>query len=114
MTGSILDVLMCVFIGTGLLLATIGLIGLLRTSDLYLQTHAAGLVTGPAVIAILLAAFATGKVETTTSAVLVAVFVVITAPLSSHSIAGAMRRRETTEPAGEKDYEEQRDRPNRS
>ncbi len=103
MIDPILDILAGLFIATGLLLATIGLIGLLRNSDLYLQTHAAGLVTGPGVIAILLAAFATGKVETTTSALLVAVFVVITAPLSSHSIAAAMRRRESTQAPDEND-----------
>ena len=99
MIDPILDILAGLFIATGLLLATIGLIGLLRNSDLYLQTH----VTGPGVIAILLAAFATGKVETTTSALLVAVFVVITAPLSSHSIAAAMRRRESTQAPDEND-----------
>ena len=98
MIDPILDILAGLFIATGLLLATIGLIGLLRNSDLYLQTHAAGLVTGPGVIAILLAAFAT-----TTSALLVAVFVVITAPLSSHSIAAAMRRRESTQAPDEND-----------
>ena len=100
MIGPIVVALVCFLLATGLALATIGLIGLLRTSDLYLQTHAAGLVTGPAVIAVLLAAVASGRAETITSALLVALFVVITAPLSSHAIAGAMRRRESTGRAG--------------
>ena len=61
-----------VFLAAGLALATIALIGLLRMPDIFAQLHAAGLVTGPA---------------------LVLVFLLVTSPLSSHAIAQAARRR---------------------
>jgi monovalent cation/proton antiporter MnhG/PhaG subunit len=73
----------------GLLLATVGLYGLLRMPDIFNQLHAAGLVTGPAVLVILLASLTTGSADIVTSAVLVFVFVLITAPLAGHSIARA-------------------------
>jgi multicomponent Na+:H+ antiporter subunit G len=79
----------------GLALATIGLYGLLRRRDIFEQLHAAGLVTGPGVILVLLASIATGRAEITTSAFLVTVFVLITSSLSTHVIAlAAWRRRE--------------------
>jgi multicomponent Na+:H+ antiporter subunit G len=77
----------------GLALATIGLVGLLRMPQILHQLHAAGLVTGPAVILVLLASIGTGNVEIVTSAALVILFVLITAPLSAHAIAQAARRR---------------------
>ena len=77
----------------GLVLATIGLYGLLRRQDIFEQLHAAGLVTGPGVILILLASLATGRAETITSALLVVVFVLVTASLSTHAIALAAWRR---------------------
>ena len=77
----------------GLALATIGVYGLLRKPDIFHRLHAAGLVTGPAVILILLASVASRSAETMTSAALVLVFVLITAPLSGHAIAQAARRR---------------------
>ena len=59
------------------------------------QLHAAGLVTGPAVILILLASAASRSAEIATSAALVIVFVLVTAPLSGHAIAQAARKRST-------------------
>jgi monovalent cation/proton antiporter MnhG/PhaG subunit len=73
----------------GLLLATVGLYGLLRMSDIFHQLHAAGLVTGPAVLTVLLASLATGSTGIVTSAALVFLFVLITAPLAGHAIAQA-------------------------
>jgi multicomponent Na+:H+ antiporter subunit G len=77
----------------GLALATIGLVGLLRMPEILHQLHAAGLVTGPAVILVLLASVASGSAEIITSAALVILFVLVTAPLSAHAIAQAARRR---------------------
>jgi monovalent cation/proton antiporter MnhG/PhaG subunit len=87
----------------GLLLATIGLYGMLRRPVIFDQIHAAGLVTGPAVILVLLAAIAADSAETLTSAVLVILFVFITSPLSGHAVAQAAwrRRRDEGAPAGE-------------
>jgi multicomponent Na+:H+ antiporter subunit G len=87
------DVLATGLLGLGLLLATIGLYGLLRMPSVFAQLHPAGLVTGPAVVLVLLASVATGSAEIVTSAVLVILFVLVTSPLSSHAIAQAARRR---------------------
>jgi multicomponent Na+:H+ antiporter subunit G len=93
MGGALLDVLGIALMMLGLLLATIGLYGLLRMPDVFHQVHPAGLVTGPAVILVLLASPATRSAEIVTSAVLVIVFVLITSPLAGHAIAQAARRR---------------------
>lgn len=89
----ILDVVGAVLLMVGLLLATIGLFGLLRMPDIFHQLHPAGLISGPAVIVILLASVTTGSAEIVTSAVLVILFVLITSPLSTHAIAQAALRR---------------------
>ena len=94
--------LLCVVGGTllvlGLLLATIGLYGLLRRPDLYAQLHAAGLIAGPAIVLMLLASVATRNVEVITSAALLILFLLLTSPLSTQAIAqAAHRRRRRTE-----------------
>jgi monovalent cation/proton antiporter MnhG/PhaG subunit len=91
--GPLLSVVGAVLIVLGLSLATIGLYGLLRRPDVFHQLHAAGLVTGPATILVLLAAVGTRRADIITSAVLVLLFVLITAPLSGHAIAQAAYRR---------------------
>lgn len=73
----------------GLTLATIGLYGLLRKPDIFEQLHPAGLITGPAVLLVLLASVGTRDAEIITSAILVIGFVLVTSPLSSHAIAQA-------------------------
>jgi len=90
--GVVLDTIGIALLLLGLLLATVGLYGLLRMDDVFHQLHAAGLVTGPATLLVLLAALATRNVEIMTSAALVLVFVLVTSPLSGHAIAQAARR----------------------
>jgi multicomponent Na+:H+ antiporter subunit G len=89
MLATLLDIVSIVALGLGLMLATIGLYGLLRMPDIFHQLHPNGLVTGPAVVLVLLAAVGTGSAEIITSAAVVILFVLITAPLSSHAIAEA-------------------------
>lgn len=85
----------------GLLVATIGLYGMLRHPDIFEQLHAAGLVTGPAVIMILFAALASGSAEIITSAFLVAAFMLVTSSLSTHVVAlAAWERRNASGQAG--------------
>src|SRR3712207_8044004 len=57
-------------------------------------SRSAGLVTGPAVILVLLAAVSSGSAEIITSAALVILFLLVTSPLSTHAIAQAARRSE--------------------
>jgi multicomponent Na+:H+ antiporter subunit G len=98
MIGTILEVAGVALLVLGLTLATVGLYGLLRMPAVFDQLHAAGLVTGPAMLLILLAAVATASAEIITSAALVFLFVLITAPLSGHAIAqAAYRAREQAE-----------------
>jgi monovalent cation/proton antiporter MnhG/PhaG subunit len=76
----------------GLTLATIGLIGLFRFPDLFEQLHAAGLITAPGAILVLVASLASGNVGILTSAILVVAFILITSSLSTHVIALAAWR----------------------
>jgi multicomponent Na+:H+ antiporter subunit G len=98
--GTVVDIAATAALGLGLLLATIGLYGLLRMPDVFAQLHAAGLITGPAVLLVLLASVATGSAEIITSAVLVVLFVLVTSPLSSHAIAQAAHQRGDDDPDG--------------
>ena len=98
MIGAILEAAGVALLVLGLTLATIGLYGLLRMPAIFDQLHAAGLVTGPAILLVLLAAVATTSAEIITSAALVFLFVLITAPLSGHAVAqAAYRARENGE-----------------
>lgn len=90
---AVVEIIGVALLAGGLLLATIGLYGMLRHPGIFDQLHAAGLVTGPAIILILAASVAAGEAETITSAALVILFVLITSPLSGHAIAQAARRR---------------------
>jgi multicomponent Na+:H+ antiporter subunit G len=66
--------------------------------DVYSQLHAAGMASGLGAITILLASLATGDAATITDAVLVIVFLLLTAPISSHAIAWAAYRRAARTP----------------
>lgn len=89
----VFEIVGAVLLFLGLALATVGLFGLLRMEDIFHQLHPAGLVTGPAVLLVLLASIASRSAEIITSAALVILFVLITSPLSTHAIARAARRR---------------------
>jgi monovalent cation/proton antiporter MnhG/PhaG subunit len=97
MLNTLLDVVAAALLALGLTLATIGLYGLLRMPDIFHQLHPNGLITGPAVILVLLASICTGNAEIITSAALVILFVLITAPLSGHAIANAAHARDEAE-----------------
>lgn len=82
-----------IFLVAGFGLATVGLIGLILKPDLFDQLHAAGLVTGPGVILVLLASVGSGRAELITSALLVIGFVLVTSSISTHVIAQSGVRR---------------------
>lgn len=73
----------------GLVSMTIAVIGTLRSDDLYVQVQAAGKAIPFGVVAILVAAVGTGDGALIGRAALVAVFLLVTAPVSSHVIAWA-------------------------
>ena len=99
MAGTLLDVIAAALLGLGLTLATIGVYGLLRKPDLFAQLHAAGLVSGPAIVLVLLASVATRDLRVVSSAVLLILFLLVTSPLSMHAIAQAAHRGEHREDA---------------
>lgn len=92
MAGTLLDVAGAALLALGLTLATIGVYGLLRKPDLFSQLHAAGLISGPAIVCVLLAAVATRDLRVISSAVLLILFLLVTSPLSTHAIAQAAYR----------------------
>jgi monovalent cation/proton antiporter MnhG/PhaG subunit len=92
MAGTIVDLVAACLLFGGLTLATIGLYGLLRMRDVFHQLHPAGLITGPALLLVLLAAIGTGSAEIITSAALVFLFLLVTSSLSNHAIANAAWR----------------------
>jgi multicomponent Na+:H+ antiporter subunit G len=93
MLGTVLDAVGAALLASGLTLATIGLYGILRKPDIFDQLHAAGLVTGPAIILVLLASLATRNVQVLTSAFLLLLFLLVTSPLSTQALAQAAHRR---------------------
>jgi monovalent cation/proton antiporter MnhG/PhaG subunit len=93
MISTLLDVLGGVLLLIGLVLLTIGLLGVLRLPDTLNQLHAQGLVTGPGVIAVLASSITTENAAIITFAVLAIAFVTLTSPVSSHVIARVARQR---------------------
>lgn len=89
MVDSVVGILAAGALFLGLSIATIAMYGLLRMPNVFHQLHASGLITGPAVVLVLLASLGTGNVPVITSAVLVLLFVLVTGPMSSHAIADA-------------------------
>lgn len=94
MISILLDVVGAVLLLIGLLLLTIGIIGVLRLPHTYGQLHAQGLATGPGVIAILASSVATENIAIISFAGLAIVFVAISAPVSGHAMARAAHRRD--------------------
>jgi multicomponent Na+:H+ antiporter subunit G len=95
MVVMVLDSVAIALLVLGLIVTTIGVYGVLRMPDVYSQLHAAGMVSGVGVVAVLLASVATRDAATITSAALVIAFLLLTAPISSHAIAwAAYQRRE--------------------
>lgn len=93
MLETLVDIVAIAALALGLCVATVGLIGLARFDGIRNQLHASGLITGPSVLLVLFATIGTGKAQSITSALLVGLFVLITAPLSAHAIGQADRHR---------------------
>jgi multicomponent Na+:H+ antiporter subunit G len=83
-----------VLAAVGLAVVVLAVYGMLRLPDVYMQLHAASKAGAFGVIAVLAASVGTGDLETIGRAALIAVFLLITAPVSSHAIAAAARARE--------------------
>jgi multicomponent Na+:H+ antiporter subunit G len=88
-------------IGIGLVVMTIGVLGLFRMPDVYLQLHAASKAVVLGVVAIAAATTAAGDGTTIARALLISAALVLTSPVATHAIARAAYRREAEERAQE-------------
>lgn len=77
----------------GLLVITLGVIGLFRMPDVYTQLHAAGKAVFLGLIALLVASLATRDAAIASRAALIAAFLILTTPVGAHVIARAAYRR---------------------
>lgn len=73
----------------GLVVMTIGVIGVQRLPDVYLQLHAASKAVFLGIIALVVASVATGDAAIISRGLLIAVFLLITTPVSAHAIGRA-------------------------
>lgn len=102
MIADLLLVVAVTLLVLGLAALTVSLVGVCRLPTLALKLHAVGIATGIGVAAVLAAAIGTGNAAVMTRAALVAMFMVLTSPLSNHAIAHAARhqRRDEAAPLG--------------
>lgn len=77
----------------GLVVCTIGVVGLFRMPDVYCELHSAAKAVFLGLTAFLLAAVATGDGAVIARVVLIFVLLMLTTPVASHTIARAAWRR---------------------
>ncbi len=93
----------------GLFVMTVGVYGVIRMPDTYTRLHAASKAVFLGVISLLVASVVTGDEEIILRAALIAVFLMLTTPVSAHVIArAAYRRGERMEAPGAVDESGQR------
>ncbi len=73
----------------GLVVTTLGVVGMFRMPDVYSELHAASKVVVLGVVAFLIASVAAGDAAVTSRAVLIAAFLILTTPVGAHAIARA-------------------------
>lgn len=89
------EALMSISIIIGLLTMTAGVIGMLRGPDVYVKTQAASKSVVLGVAMLCLALFLTFEGAIQARVVLIALFIVLTAPVSGHVIIQSARRTRT-------------------
>lgn len=84
----------------GLVVLTLALAGIWRFPDLFARIHATAKIGSLGLVALLLGSLATGDVVLVVRSLLIALFLVLTAPVASYVVARAAHGREriTTEP----------------
>lgn len=73
----------------GLVVTTLGVLGVFRMPDVYAQLHAASKAVVFGVVAFLLASVFAGDAAVTARALLIGVFLILTTPVGAHVIARA-------------------------
>lgn len=78
-----------VLVVLGIFVMTVGVYGIIRMPDVYTRLHAASKAVFLGVISLLLASVVTNDAQITFRAMLIAVFLILTTPVSAHVIARA-------------------------
>ncbi len=91
---AVLDAVAVAFLALGLVVMTLGVLGTVRFDDVYVRLHAASKAVVFGVVAVLVAAVATGDAPTIARAALIAAFLLFTTPVSTHAIGRAQWLRE--------------------
>lgn len=87
----------------GMVMMTIAVYGMIRMPDVYTRIHAASKAVVLGIIPILLAILLQGEIEISTRVILIGLFFLLTAPVSSHAMARAaylIEMRDPQEPPG--------------
>ena len=77
----------------GLVVTTLGVVGMFRMPDVYTELHAASKAVVFGVVAFLVASVAARDAAVTSRALLIAVFLILTTPVGAHVIARAAWQR---------------------
>lgn len=80
------DILSGALILVGLLILTFSIYGMLKMPDIYTSIHAASKAAFLGIVPFLIAAMLAGNPAMITRAILIAVFLILTTPISSHII----------------------------
>jgi multicomponent Na+:H+ antiporter subunit G len=78
----------------GLLVTTLGVVGLVRMPDVYTELHSASKAVFLGIIAFLIASLASLDLAIASKAILTATFILLTTPVAAHVIALAAFRRQ--------------------
>lgn len=73
----------------GVAFISIGVLGLFRMPDVYTQLHASGKAALPGVILLLVASLAAREADIAARSALIALFLVLSAPVAAHVVARA-------------------------
>lgn len=88
-----LAILADVLVVLGLVVTTLGVLGMFRMPDVYTELHAASKAVFLGIIAFLLASMTAGDGAVISRSALIAVFLVLTTPVGAHVIAQSAWRR---------------------
>lgn len=90
--GAVLPWLVDALVGAGLIVMTLGVVGVYRMPDTYAKLHAQSKTAAFGAIALVLAAVLAGRPPASLRGLLIVVFLLLTAPVAAHAIARAAWR----------------------
>lgn len=103
MIDTLLTVVADAFVVAGLVILTLAVLGIYRMPDVYTEVQAAAKGAALGIVALVLAAMVSGDGKIIARAILIAAFLLITAPLAAHALVRAAHQ--TGEPMYEGDGE---------